>query len=289
MYWKHFGFRRAPFSGPGDPDRYFESESQQEGLARLQFLCDEQRRGAVVTGISGVGKTTLLDTFVRRVSNQNREIAVVTCPAFGARELFFELAQSLGLPVAPDSSEAELWRQLRQCVSGNRVQGTNTIFVIDQAELLLDRPDGLHALNALFQLDHHPAANYCVILAARPDAVARYRRELVELVDLAVILEPFSEAETGSYIQHCVRWGGVDRPLFAPDAVAAIHRICEGVPRRIGRLCDLALVAAAGEERDVITGELVEAVSDELNAADRVHELVARGEPSEVGGAGQNR
>ncbi len=270
MYWKHFGFSRAPFSGPGDPDRYFESESQQEGLARLQFLCDEQRRGAIVTGVAGVGKTTLLDAFIRRASTENREIALVTCPAFGARELFYELAQSLGLPTDPNASEADLWRQLRQCVTGNRVQGTNTVFVIDQAELLLDRSDGLHALNALFQLDHHPSANFSIILAARPDAVARCRRELVELVDLAVILEPFSPAETEQYVEHCIRWGGVRRNLFEPEALARIHELTEGVPRRIGRLCDLALVAAAGEDRDRVPVSVIDEVRDELDAPNRL-------------------
>ena len=273
MYWKHFGFRRAPFSGPGDADRYFESAAQQEGLARLQFLCDEQRRGAIVTGVSGVGKTTLLNAFVRRASNDTREIAVVTCPAFGARELFYELAQSLGLGCEPEASEADLWRLLRQCVVGNRVQGTSTVFVIDHAELLLERGDGLHALNALFQLDHNPSANYCVILSARPDAVARYRRELVELVDLAVILEPFSSDETRRYIEHCTRWGGVERALFEEDALETIHRIAEGVPRRIGRLCDLALVAAAADDRATVDTGIIEAVSDELDATSRIQQL----------------
>ena len=45
-----------------------------------------------------------------------------------------------------------------------------------------------------------------------------------------------------------------------------MHHLSLGVPRRVNRLCDLALLIGFAEERAVIGREQIEAVSDELVA-----------------------
>lgn len=267
MYWKQFGFKRSPFVTAADPERFFESSAQQEGLARLNFLVNEHRRGAIVTGLPGTGKTTLVREFARRAAQAGREIVVVDYPAFGTRELFYDLAQGLGLNPTDEQSEAGLWRGVRQAIRASRAHGDQIIIVVDQAELLLERPDGLHALHALFHLDPDPTANYAVIIVARPEAVARCRKELVECVDLSVIIEPFSQEETEQYIRHVSRWSGTDRDVFDGRALAAVHEITGGVPRRIDRICDLALVAAAAEQLDQVDEQTVRSVAHELSYA----------------------
>ncbi|GEM_PF-1645247 len=266
MYWKQLGFQRAPFSGSSDPARFFESTSQQEGLARLEFLVQEHRRGAIVTGVPGAGKTALVGEFTRRIGHGDREIVVVDCPAFGARELFFDMAQEMGLNPPRESSEADLWRMLRQAIRAHRAHGGQTIFIIDQAELLLGGAEGVHALNALFHLDTDPAANHAIIVVSRPEAVAKCRRELVECMDLSVIVEPFTEGETKRYVDHVASWAGATGCVFDEEALEAIHELSGGVPRWIDRACDLALVAAAAAQKDHVDERAVRSIADELRS-----------------------
>jgi type II secretory pathway predicted ATPase ExeA len=37
---------------------------------------------------------------------------------------------------------------------------------------------------------------------------------------------------------------GADSPLFTPEALSALHRAASGLPRRLNRLADLALLIA---------------------------------------------
>src|SRR5436190_10411578 len=108
MHNDYWGFRRSPFTSAIDPDRFFESPTHEEALARLAYVVDESRQGALVLGAPGVGKSLLLETFARRIRRPNREVAIARCPALGGRELFFELAQEFGLAPDPAAGEAAL-------------------------------------------------------------------------------------------------------------------------------------------------------------------------------------
>jgi general secretion pathway protein A len=57
---------------------------------------------------------------------------------------------------------------------------------------------------------------------------------------------------------------GATREIFDPSALETLHRLTHGVPRRVNRLCDLALLIGYAEERATIAGSQIEAISDEL-------------------------
>lgn len=265
MYNDYWGFSRSPFSGTIDPERFYESPGHEEALARLSYVADEGRQGAVVLGPAGVGKTLLLETFARRMRRPNREVVIARCPALGGRELFFDLCQDFGLAPEPSATEAELWRRLRDHVAANRLQDCQTMIVIDQAHLLAESPSQLRALHMLFQLDAHPAARLTIVLAARPELMRNARPEVIEWVDLGVTIEPFMAEQTAAYISHLTNWAGRSESAFSADAVAKIHELTGGIPRQINRVCDLGLLASATEELPEVTEGVVESVYKELN------------------------
>jgi general secretion pathway protein A len=75
---------------------------------------------------------------------------------------------------------------------------------------------------------------------------------------------PFSERETAEYVAHRLKVAGADQAIFETDALEALHRLTHGVPRRINRLGDLALLIGYAEQRPTISAEHLEAVSQEL-------------------------
>jgi type II secretory pathway predicted ATPase ExeA len=77
-------------------------------------------------------------------------------------------------------------------------------------------------------------------------------------------LRPFTVEETTSYIMHRLTAASARREIFTTEALARVHELTGGNPRRINRLCDLVLLIAFAEERPRIGPEQVEQVSNEL-------------------------
>ena len=72
--------------------------------------------------------------------------------------------------------------------------------------------------------------------------------------------------ETVSYVVHRLQVAGCQQEIFQSDALEAIHEFSCGIPRRINRLCDLALLIGFAEQRTTIDRERLHAVSHELIA-----------------------
>jgi len=264
MYNEYWGFRRSPFAGDINPDRFYESPGHEEALARLAYVVEQCRLGGLMVGPPGVGKSIALEVFARRLRRPDRELVLLRCPAFGMRELFFELATQMRLAPEPDEPAAELWRRLREHVAANHADGVQTVILIDQAHLLCEQPEQQRALHLLYQLAAYANSRLTVLLSGRPELLSRAAADVVEWVDLGVMLEPLDEAETAHYVEHMTRWAGRDRPAFSPEALRHVYRLSGGVPRRINRVCDLALLAACSEEQELVSAEVVETVYRDL-------------------------
>jgi type II secretory pathway predicted ATPase ExeA len=82
---------------------------------------------------------------------------------------------------------------------------------------------------------------------------------------------PLTRSESATYLLGRLASAGAREPLFDPASLADLHRAAEGLPRRLNRLADLALLVtyAEGLERpDARAVEVAarEAVSDPLAA-----------------------
>jgi general secretion pathway protein A len=70
-------------------------------------------------------------------------------------------------------------------------------------------------------------------------------------------------------VQQCLQLAGAERPLFSDDALTALHDVSGGIPRRINRIGDMALLVGFAEQRTIIAAEQIESLAGELlpNAA----------------------
>ena len=67
------------------------------------------------------------------------------------------------------------------------------------------------------------------------------------MVDLRIDLEPWTASECVGYVQHALLESGCDQPAFDDEALETLASLSGGVPRRLNRLADHALLAAAAE------------------------------------------
>jgi hypothetical protein len=60
-------------------------------------------------------------------------------------------------------------------------------------------------------------------------------------------LTPMDLAESAAYLRHHLTLVGRTDPLFADDAIARLHRVAGGLPRKLNNAATAALTAAAAE------------------------------------------
>ena len=90
--------------------------------------------------------------------------------------------------------------------------------------------------------------------------------QLEERLAVKCLIRPLSTEETTSYVSCRLEAAGATRPIFSPKAMQPLYELSGGIPRRINRLCDLALLVGFADESTEISAEQVEAVAEELTS-----------------------
>jgi general secretion pathway protein A len=110
---------------------------------------------------------------------------------------------------------------------------------------------------------------FALILAGPPELAGMLKRmpQLDDRVSIPCVLTAMTDVETAGYIQHRLQAAGARKLIFSPAALRAIHELSNGLPRRINRLCDFALLVGFAEDLGTINAEHIEGVSAELNLA----------------------
>ena len=72
-------------------------------------------------------------------------------------------------------------------------------------------------------------------------------------------LRGLRQDEVEAYLQHRLRLAGATVALFEPGAVEAVALASNGIPRRIDRIAQHALLAAAGDKAHSVDTQHVEA------------------------------
>ena len=87
---------------------------------------------------------------------------------------------------------------------------------------------------------------------------------MLDRLELTCVLQPLGESETAAYVRHRLQAAGATTAVFADAALATVHQLSGGLPRRINRLCDFALLVGYADNLSEITATQVEAVAEEL-------------------------
>jgi general secretion pathway protein A len=269
MYEDYWQLATAPFAYATSDDAYFPSEAHDGALLKFRYAIDAERGAAAMIGPSGVGKSLLVRRLTAELSADERPVIEILFPQMSSRELLAYLAAKLS-DGGEISSADQAVRRIETSLAEFARKNQRPIVVIDDAQVL-EEAGALDTLRLLLNFTADPLSQgrgpalTLLLVGQLPllSAIARMPA-LEDRIAVKTLLRSFTLDESAAYIEHRLRAAGAEREIFTPGALEKAHFLAEGSPRKLNRLCDLALlVGFANQQAQVEAGDL-ENVNREL-------------------------
>jgi type II secretory pathway predicted ATPase ExeA len=270
MYERHWQLHRSPFGHDRTANSFFAGSSHHNALLKLRYLIEHRRGLGLLVGACGAGKTRLLEALLPQTVADNSHVVNVVYPQMSPVELMSYITAGLTTDAeltSHDSMDVVL-RRLESALIALNERGKVPIIVIDDAHAISDR-SVLQSLQLLLNFQQCEGTDFTLILAGQPELVGVVKRlpQLDDRIGMPCILQAFTPTETSAYVKHRLQAAGAPSPIFSEDALFAIHELSGGLPRRINRLCDFALLVGYAEELTSIDVSQIEGVHSELTLA----------------------
>jgi type II secretory pathway predicted ATPase ExeA len=253
----HFAFTKIPFRKNMWATEMFDSRAQRE-LYQGLGLWTEIAGLALVTGPSGVGKSITLRRFLNDLDEARFNVIRFSYLPTTVTGFLHSLARALGLRLRCHT--ADLFDDAQRHLATFAAEhGPHPVLVIDDAEgLTLPIFDLIRRLTA-YDLDAED--RFSVLLAGTDEVSTTLRHpgldSLRSRIGYAQTLRPFSLDDTRNYVRFHLKRVGANEGLFSDDAVRRVFQASAGKPRHINQLALQALVDAAVEGVDTVSGDFV--------------------------------
>lgn len=241
MFTTYFKMKNQPFCERIACRQILKDDRISEGLARLEFLA-ESGTIALVTGQTGVGKSTLIKLFLSSIGqNQYKPIYIHFTQI--RTSCFFNLIVT-ELKEVPKRNKEQLFFQIVEKI---RNSSLTTLLIIDEAHLL--SIEALTDLRLLVSsaLDEEPPLK--IILSAQDDINNKLARaslaDFKGRISTAYYLKPLSKDQTSAYIDFHMNNAGSNDKVFDPEVKDMIHEHSNGIPRQINNIATTCLINAA--------------------------------------------
>jgi general secretion pathway protein A len=271
MYERFWQLHHNPFDDETDLRSFFRSETHQATLLKLRYLIENGKGTGLLVGGTGFGKSYLIHVLRQQLGDSYGPFIHLVFPQMTPAELLGYLAVELGADAnfagtegaGLDRTVREIDLQLRKYSDQNR----HPVIVVDEAHLIEDH-QVFQALRLLLNFQQGRKCRFSLIFVGQHELLNSVRRlgQLEERLSVKCLLRPLSAEETTAYVTCRLEAAGAPGPIFEPAAMQPLHELSGGVPRRINRLCDLALLVGFADESQSISAEQVEAVAEELTA-----------------------
>ena len=257
MYKNFFGLRENPFNVNPDPRYLYLTSKTQEALAHLTYGIQRRKGFILLTGEVGTGKTTLINYLLDWLRHHKMSAAFIFNSKLSVNHLFDFILADFGIPVDFQRNNNALMRFHTWLIERSRV-GDTPVLIVDEAQGL--SAELLEEIRLLLNLETPSQKLLQIVLAGQPELEDKLKRpELRQRIALRCNTAPLTLEESHGYIAERLRIGGaVGDPIFAFDAMDAVHFYSQGIPRIINLLCEHALINAYVENFRLVPARMVE-------------------------------
>ncbi len=281
MVLDYYKLAEQPFGVTPDPRFLYLGATHREALASALYGVTAGRGFTALIARPGMGKTTLLFDFLRKVHSSAKTVFL-----FQSQRSPQDLIRSILADLGIDEDGLDLVRmqkKLNETLVRESSEGRRLVVVIDEAQNLDDA--ALEVVRMLSNFETSREKLMHIMLAGQPQLAEKLSSvQLVQLrqrISMVARLQPFDEEETRLYIEHRLRVAGYDfsRPLFTKQAVAMIAKQSEGIPRNINNICFNAMSLGCVSKKETIDVPVIREVLDDLNLESLFPPAVAKSQP----------
>ncbi len=266
MFGQFFNIDESAFSIAPNPKYLYLSKQHEEALAHLIYGVTRKGGFVCLTGDIGTGKTTICRCLFEQLP-ENTDIAFVINPKFSPLELLASICDELHIGYSPfQPSIREYVKKLNEYLIDAHSKGRNTVLVIDEAQNL--SVEALEHIRALTNLETNEQKLLQIILIGQPELKKLLTKPELEQVNQRITarfhIGPLCLKETHRYINHRLLVAGAKKKIFSAANIKQIHKLSDGVPRRINILCDRILLGAYTIRKSKITAEIIKQSASEV-------------------------
>lgn len=254
MYTEYYGLDADPFRLAADNNNLYSHQSLVKARSYLQYGLQVGEGIILLTGDSGTGKTTLVETVVNEQLGANLDPIIVECSDYSGQELLSHYATVLcGEDVKADIPDA--LNLITHALMQAHSEGKHSLLVLDEAQQL--QSSALDKLTLLNNLRYAGDQLVQIFLIGRPDLRETLLQPDLEHLHQRLVatcrLNKLTKSETKEYVLHkltAVNWTG--SPAISPNVFAAIHKTSTGIPRWINLICSRLMLHGMVNQKDVL-------------------------------------
>ncbi len=277
MYLNYYNLKREPFNITPDPELLFLSPSHKEALAAVIYGVNRRKGFISIVGEVGVGKTTIIRSFLDRVSllDKTERGKVKTIYIFNSnisfKALLDTIYQNLGcIPAAGDV--CAMVNQLHVLLIDEYKEGRNVVLIIDEAQNM--PVETLENLRMLSNLETSTDKLIQIVFSGQPEFEEKINshalRQLKQRIAVRVKIMPLSSKESLAYIGHRLsKTLTKESEIFTRGALSTIVREAGGIPRTINILCDNCLVTSFGNQQKKVSAKVAREIVVDIRTKEK--------------------
>ena len=278
MYQKHFGLKERPFSLSPDPRFIYLTSQHQEALAKCQYTIEQKMGISAIYGDIGAGKTSLARRLWEQyAASDKHSFAMLVHPSFPTP---FQLLKEIRREFGNDKPRRSLVDQLddfQEFLIEQHKRNRTVILVVDEAHRL--KPPLFELLRQFLNFETSTEKLLQIVLFGQNELATKLDRqpELKDRVTIFGALTSLTRSDVEELIEF--RWkvaGGKRKPPFTRDSMDAIFTYSKGLPRRICKLCDNALIRMASAQTKRADSKLIIKIAREIRVDDPPSELTLK-------------
>jgi general secretion pathway protein A len=255
-FLEYYGLANNPFADCVNPGFFYRTNSHSEAFRTVMLAVEFETSVGMLTGPSGMGKTLVSQLLLQHLDSAKYCAALVlVTPGLGKTGLLREILSELSVALPAGASRVQdLVKMLSNQIIDLHREGKRLVLIIDESHLL--SADCLHIVRTISNIEIPACKLVTCLLFGEERLNARLEHSSYESLRNRIYmrgaLPPLSVEDTAQYVKYRLMIANRLADVYTPEALAAIHRLSEGICRSINKLCMLSLIEGAIRQQPLI-------------------------------------